>query len=102
MQCDVHRNRDGATSEIPYLLDIQSDLLSDLATRVVVPMIRVAAFGRRASRLHPVFAVDGEDAVMATHLIAAVRARSLGDLVVSLAAKRDVVLSAIDVLWSGV
>jgi hypothetical protein len=38
MQCDAYRNQDDATGEIPYLLDIQSNLLSDLATRVVVPL----------------------------------------------------------------
>ena len=39
---------------------------------------------------------------MATHLIAAVRRRSLGPAVRSLADRRDVIISAIDVLWSGV
>jgi toxin CcdB len=102
MQCAVYRNQDDATGEIPYLLDIQSNLLSDLATRVVVPLVRAGAFGRPASRLHPTFLLDGEQVVMATHLLAAIRARSLGEAVASLDDHRDAVTSAIDVLWSDV
>jgi toxin CcdB len=102
MQCDVHRNADDDSGEIPFLLDIQANLLADLQTRVVVPLIRTRAFGRRAMRLHPLFTIDGQDVVMATHLVAAVRKQTLGAPVVSLQAERDIVLNAIDVLWSGV
>ena len=39
-QFDVYRNSSLDTRErIPYLLDIQHDLLSGLATRVVVPLV---------------------------------------------------------------
>lgn len=102
MQCDVYRNDQDRTGHIPYLLDVQADLLADLETRVVIPLIQVQAFGRRASRLHPVFAVEKHRVVMATHLIAAVRRQSLGATITSLADQRDIVISAIDVLWSGV
>ncbi len=102
MQCDVHPNAEDPTGHMPWLLDVRSNLLSDLETRVVVPLIRAAAFGRCATHLHPLFVVDGESVVLATHLIAAVRRRSLGHPVASLTDQRDVVLRAIDVLWSGV
>jgi toxin CcdB len=102
MQCDVHRNADDDSGQIPYLLDVQANLLADLQTRVVVPLIRVDAFGRRATRLHPRFTIDGQDVVMATHLIAAVRKQALGDAITSLQDKRDDMINAIDVLWSGV
>jgi toxin CcdB len=102
MQCGVHRNAEDDTGEIPFLLDVQADLLSDLETRVVVPLVRRAAFGRPASRLHPVFTVADEQVVMATHLVAAVRRRFLGAPVFSLEDQRDVIIAAIDVLWSGV
>jgi toxin CcdB len=102
MQCDVHRHADDASGEMPYLLDIQANLLAGLPTRVVVPLIRAGSFGRRATRLHPQFTIDGQDVVMATHLVAAVRKQTLGDVVASLQDERDIVLSAIDVLWSGV
>ena len=40
-QFDVYRNPNPATrARIPYLLDVQSDLLEPLATRVVVPLCK--------------------------------------------------------------
>jgi toxin CcdB len=101
MQCDVDRNADDASDAIPFLLDIQANLLADLQTRVVVPLILAVSFGRRAGHLHPQFAIDGQDVVMATHLVAAVRKETSGNAVASLQSEQDVVLNAIDVLWSG-
>ena len=102
MQCDVHRNLADATGEIPYLLDIQADMLSALQTRVVVPLILREAFGRPIARLHPVFTIETRPVVMATHLTAAIRRSSLGAVVVSFQSERDTILNAVDVLWSGV
>jgi toxin CcdB len=102
MQCTVHLNRDDETGNIPFLIDVQADLLSDLETRVVVPLVREGAFGRRASRLHPLFTIEGEQVVMATHLLAAVRRGTLGSALASLLDQRDVIIAAIDVLWTGV
>ena len=102
MQCTVHLNRDDATGHIPFLMDVQAGLPSDLETRVVVPLVREAAFGRRASRLHPLFTADGQRLIMATHLLAAVRRGTLGSPLVSLLDQRDVIVAAIDVLWAGV
>jgi toxin CcdB len=102
MQCDVHQNSDDKSGNIPYLLDVQADLLSDLQTRVVVPLNQKEVFGRQATRLHPQLTIDGRDVVMATHLLAAVRRQNLGFVIASAADQRDVIISAIDVLWSGV
>jgi len=78
-----------------YLLDVQADLLSRFQTRVVVPLIRSAAFGRKATRIHLEFPVDGQPVVMATHLIAAVRRQILVQVVGSLRDQRDVAIAAI-------
>jgi len=102
MQGDVTENPDDPTGQIPFLLDVQADLLSDLATRVVVPLILATSFGRRARRLHPAFTIAGQEVVMATHLIAAVRQNSVGVRVASLKDQRDAIIAAIDVLRSGV
>jgi toxin CcdB len=102
MQCEVHENADDDAGHMPYLMDVQSNLLSDLATRVVVPLVRSTSFGRPATRLHPVFTVQGQQVVMATHLLAAVRRGTLGTRIMSLLDHRDLIVGAIDVLWSGV
>jgi toxin CcdB len=102
MQGDAYANPDGSADYAPYLLDVQADLLSDLDTRVVVPLVRRAAFGRPASRLHPEFTIGSERVVMATHLIAAIRCSGLGPLVASLVGQRDAMIAAVDVLLAGV
>jgi toxin CcdB len=102
MQGDVHLNIDESRDYAPFLLDVQVNLLSDLDTSVVVPLVRASAFGRPAGRLHPRFTIDGQEVVMATHLLAAVRRSRLGDVVASLSEHRDTVFCAIDVLLTGV
>jgi toxin CcdB len=102
MQGDVHRNTGPSREHTPFLLDVQTDLLDGLDTRLVVPLVLASAFGRRAARLHPAFVVDGREVVMATHLMAAIRRAGLGEVVASLAGRRDEVLGAIDVLLTGV
>ena len=87
---------------MPYLLDVQADLLDELATRAAVPLIRAERFGRRARGLHPAYEIGGNTVVMATHLIAAVPRTELGEVVASLKDHRAAVVAAIDVLLAGV
>ena len=100
MQCDVHTNPDDVVGCMPYLLDVQANLVSNFATRIVVPLVRAASFGRRADLLHPVFVVEGAEVVMATHLLAAVRRSAIGARVASLVDHRAAIIGAIDVLSS--
>ncbi len=46
---DVHRNATD-NPDVPYLLDIQSDLLSGLRSRVVVPLVPIERFAKGAKR----------------------------------------------------
>lgn len=41
-----------------FLLDVQTDLLSDLNTRVVVPLMPTASAPKPATRLNPTFTID--------------------------------------------
>jgi toxin CcdB len=102
MQCGVYKNAGESQSYAPYLLDVQADMLNSLETRVMVPLVRVQEFGRRAGRLHPVFTVYGEEFVMATHLLAAIRFIGLGRALDSLASQRSDIIGALDVLLVGV
>jgi toxin CcdB len=36
---------------VPYLLDVQADLLDTLSTRVVVPLVAASAMGEKVSSL---------------------------------------------------
>ena len=101
-QFDVYENTGSNSDSIPYLIDVQHDLLDLLATRVVVPLFRANAFPRPARTLNPVFEVDGARVVMSTAELAGVRSDVLGRRVGSLADHRAEIVRAIDVLLSGV
>jgi toxin CcdB len=102
-QFHVYRNLDGASQErFPFLLDVQSDLLESLATRVVVPLGEVDANRPPVARLMPVFEIDGRQLVMRTGEIAGVARKAVGKPVTSLADRRNEIVAALDVLISGV
>ena len=87
---------------IPFLLDVQSELLSVLGTRVVVPLYRPEAAGVQAmSRLTPVVTFQGEPLVAMVPELAGIPRRDLGPASGDLAASRAEILQAIDLLLTG-
>jgi len=102
-QFDVYLNPNAATRKsIPYLLDVQADLLDTLATRVVVPLILSEEMGLAAKHLNPQFKIKGVAVVMSTAELAGVPNRSLGDKVTTLKSKRDEIIAALDILFTGI
>ena len=102
-QFDVYLNPNAETRKvIPYLLDVQADLLDMLATRVVVPLVLAEEMWLAARQLNPQFKVKGEAVVMSTAELAGISTRSLGDKVVSLKNKRDEIIAALDLLFTGI
>jgi toxin CcdB len=100
-QFDVHRNANPVTArDIPYLLDIQNDLLWCLSTRVIAPLER-AEIAQPIKRLNPVFMIDGQSVVMATGDLAALHRRDLGAPIASLDSRRDDIVAALDFLITG-
>ena len=83
-----------------YVVDVQSDLLSDLTNRVVVPLLPEAAV-RAAARLNPIFEIDGQRHVLIVQSIATVPRRELRGAVASLKHEHDTILAAIDFLLTG-
>ena len=67
-QFTVCRNKNPQTlSAVPFLLDVQNDLLRDLETRVVVPLSPVSAMkGKTLRHLMPILEIEGEGFVMLT------------------------------------
>ena len=82
------------------LLDIQSDLLDEFGSRVVVPLLPAEDM-QSVSRLHPVFVINDERYIMSTHLIFAIPVDRLGAKIGSLAQEDLVITSAVDKLLSG-
>jgi len=103
-QYDVFENRDPATRKrMPYLLDVQSDLLEGLATRVVIPMSAARrGDGARISRLMPQFEIEGSSVTLVTPQLAGVPRSVLGQRVASLSQRRHEIIAALDVLICGV
>ena len=91
----------GPRQDVAYLLDVQSDLLRGLVSRVVVPLIPLQEFGRPIKKLNPVFSIAGVDHVMATSEIAGMPTKNLGRCVDNLDTHRHDIKGAIDFLQDG-
>jgi toxin CcdB len=100
-QFDVYRNPAPDAKSIPYLLDVQSDLLAGVTTRIVVPLFHAKQFGRPARRLNPAFEIEGHKVVMSTVELAGVLPSALGARVSSLADHRDEIRDALDFAFQG-
>lgn len=101
-QFDVFRNLTPKTNQdIPYLLDVQVDLLEDLSTRVVVPLYRSSTIPEPAKYLNPVFSIANNSVVMSTAELAGIPKNILGEKVTSLIDNRNVIIGALDFLITG-
>jgi toxin CcdB len=101
-QFDVHRNAGSDMARIiPYLLNVQHDMLRDLSTRIVIPLFRQTGFRKPIGRLNPTIRVRGTALVLGTDEITAVGIDRLGDVVANLEADRYRILGAIDLLLTG-
>ncbi|CAK0779382.1 toxin CcdB [Gammaproteobacteria bacterium] len=103
-QFGVHRNPNPDTHvRFPLLLDVQSDLVADLGTRVVVPLCPAAAMtGKVIKTLIPVFEIDGQQYAMMTPQLAGISRKQVGAKVADLAQRRDEILAALDFLITGI
>lgn len=98
-QFDVYENKNIRTNkEIPYLLDIQNDILKSLSTRVVVPLILNM---KPAKILNPKFEINGSLVTMSTAELAGISIDNLGSFVCSVEDKRDDIISAVDFMITG-
>ncbi|RII29878.1 MAG: plasmid maintenance protein CcdB [Geobacter sp.] len=101
-QFDVYANPNPETKQrIPYLLDVQADLLGNLATRVVVPLISAADVVKAAKHLNPQFSVKRTKVIMSTAELAGVTLNSLGTRICSLKEHRSEIIAALDFLITG-
>ena len=100
---DVYANPGRHAATTPYLLDVQSDLLDGLDSRVVVPLRRLEHFPnvRLATRLTPVLSIGGEDFLLETPKMAAVPQRVLRSPVATLADRQSDITAALDFLFQG-
>jgi len=87
----------------PFLLDIQSDLLSELKTTIVIPLtLAKMTAPMTLSRLNPSFVLDGETFTAITQDIAGINRSQLGAKAYDLSAYRSEIISAVDFVLSGI
>ena len=94
---DFYRNTEGKG----YLLDVQSDLLDGLSTRVVIPLMPPNIAPVPGRRLNPTFAIDGKNHVMVTQFMSALTASELPGAEGNLSMHHDVIVAALDMLFQG-
>lgn len=100
---EVFRNSGTHADDVPYLLDVQSDLLHGLDTRVVIPLRRRDRFptSRIPQRLVPIFEIEGIACLLETPKLATVPLRLLKQPVQSLSAEQAAITGALDFLFQG-
>jgi toxin CcdB len=94
---DLYRNDEGSG----YLLDVQSDLLEGLSTRVVIPLMPPNIAPIPGRRLNPTFTIDGKDHVMVTQFMSALTASELPYAEGNLSSHHDDIVAALDMLFQG-
>ena len=90
-----------ARIERPYLMAIQHDRLSDLSTRVLLPLVLAKVVAER-SRLTPSVTIRGAEYFVDPTNIVTLPIRQLGHPVANLAPARDRIVAALDLVFTGI
>jgi len=103
-QFHLYKNSNKATQKnYPYLLDIQSNLLTDLRPTVVIPLMPKRLAGSHTiSKLNPVIRVKSEYFTVMTQSLAGIDRFALGESVGDLTHYRSEIFAAVDFVLSGI
>jgi toxin CcdB len=100
---DLYRNPARSESkDIPLLLDVQSDFLETLETRMIVPLRRADRFGKTIEHLNPVIVHEQQRLVLDTASMASVPRAELKQPTGNIRAMRLEVENALDFLFTGI
>jgi toxin CcdB len=103
-QFDVFTNPSPTTREhFPYVVDIQSPYLDELATRIVIPLGKASAFANTSMQgLTPKISFHGEKLLLLTPQISSIPKNKLGDPIGTLAHFRSEIMNALDFAIVGI
>lgn len=103
-QFDVYPNPSKTSkAHYPYLVDIQNSLLSDLATRIVIPLGKRSAFGGETMQgLTPEISFADQELLLLVPQISSVPEKYLKNPIGSLSHFRDQVVGALDLAITGI
>lgn len=100
---DVYANPGAHARTRPFLLDVQSELLDGLDTRLVIPLRSMAHFAKvkLPTRLIPVLTFEGQEFLLETPKMGAVPQRTLKSPVTSLIDEQAQITAALNFLCQG-
>ncbi len=103
-QFDVYANPSKHTREAyPYILDIQSDAISDIATRIVVPLGLKKDFkNEQLKKLTPTVEYEKQELLILIPQIASIPTKVLKKPIGSLSHLREEIISALDFAITGI
>jgi toxin CcdB len=103
-QFDVYINPSPATRiAFPFIVDIQNPVISELATRIVIPLGRINYFKNEEMKgLTPVVEYGDERFLLLTAQIASIPSKKLKKPVGSLSHFRDEIISSLDFAITGI
>lgn len=103
-QFDVYKNPSKATQQtFPFILDIQHDYISDIGTRIVLPLGRLQYFRNESlGKLTPVIEYEGDELILLTPQIASMPTSRLRNPVGTLEHFRTEILAALDFAITGI
>jgi toxin CcdB len=103
-QFDVFTNPSPTTRKLfPYIVDIQSQYLEDLATRIVIPLGKASAFANTSMKgLTPEISFHDEKLLLLTPQIASIPKIKLHNPIGSLAHFRTDIMNALDFAIFGI
>lgn len=95
---DIYANAGKSKKSTPFLIDVQSDVISGLATRIVIPLRNLNVYENveAPGDLFPLIAVNGKKYLLDTPQLAAVPLFELKEKIGTAAAFRTVILDALD------
>ena len=103
-QFTLYKNEKKNSKKVyPYFVDVQSGLLSELNSRIVIPLSTQKTLDNlNAKKLCPIIEIEGDVFVLLTHQMTSVPRSALKKEVASLAHYKYDILGAIDLLLTGI
>ncbi|CAA0117780.1 Toxin CcdB [BD1-7 clade bacterium] len=102
-QYDLYENTDpDSHASYPYFVDVQTGLLEDLNSRVVIPIAPALDAKAFPKNLCPIVEINNKQFALLTHQITTVSSSFLENKEGSLLLNRDDIISALDFLLTGI
>jgi toxin CcdB len=92
---DIYRH------EVGLIVDVQTDILDGLTTRMMAPLVPLVGAPKQVGRLNPILEIEGELYVLQPQLMTAIAERQLDRPVGNILNHYDRIVAAIDMVFNG-